>query len=225
MAGDKILQSSTLKQKLFYGYIIVLIGFIVLAVNTGSRSAFGIFLKPMLTDLGLTRGITSGAFSLSLLINAVLCVPIGWLLDKLGPRIIITFCGFFIGLGYLFMSQVNTTWQLYLFYGVIIGIGSTVYVPAVSTVARWFTTRRSIMTGIVGSGGSMGTLIAPLLANWLISIYDWRSAFAILGGVILVLVIVSAQFLRVTRPGRDRWHMVKTRLMNLNYNRRMKIFP
>lgn len=196
MTDNKTTQASAPNQKFFYGYVIVLIAFIVLAVNTGSRSAFGIFLKPMLTDLDLTRGITSGAFSLSLLVNALICIPIGGLLDKLGPRKILTFCGFFIGTGYLLMSQVNTVWQLYLFYGVVIGIGGTVYVPAVSTVARWFTTRRSIMTGVVGSGGSIGTLIAPILANWLISIYDWRASFAILGGAILVLVITSAQFLK-----------------------------
>jgi MFS family permease len=196
MANDKTSQSSAGKQKLFYGYIIVLISFMVFAMHAGSRGTFGIFLKPMLTDIGLTRGLISGAFSLSLLMNALLCIPTGRLADRFGPRIIITFCGFFMGLGYLLMSQVNTAWQMYLFYGIFIGIGGTVYVPVVSTVARWFSRRRSMMTGIVGSGGSIGTLISPLLADWLISTYDWRLSFAILGSVILVVVVVSAQFLK-----------------------------
>jgi len=196
MTDTEIWQSSEPKQKLFYGYIIVLIAFLVMAINAGSLAAFGIFLKPMVADLDLNRGLTSGAFSFSQLITGSLGILAGRFLDKLGLRSIITFCGLFTGLGYLLMSLATTTWQLYLFYGVLIGIGGTIYVPAMSTVVRWFKTRRNMMTGIVGAGGSIGQLIAPLLAAWLISTYDWHLSFAIMGCIILIVVVVSAQFLR-----------------------------
>jgi MFS family permease len=168
MTNDKTSQSPAVEPKLFYGYVIVLISFLALMLQVGSRNAFGVFLKPMLTDLELTRGSISGAFSLSSFITGSVGILMGRLLDKLGPRSIITICGLFMGIGYLLMPLVTTTWQLYLVYGVIIGIGSTVYVPAMSTVVRWFKTRRNIMTAIVGTGTSIGTLIAPLLADWLI---------------------------------------------------------
>jgi MFS family permease len=202
MTNTEISQSPEPQQKLFYGYIIVLIAFLVMTVNAGSRTTFGIFLKPVLADLELTRGLISGAFSISQLITGVLSIPAGRLMDKLGPRSIITICGLFMGIGHLLMSLVTTTWQLYLFYGLIIGIGGTVYVPLMSTVVRWFKTRRNIMTGIIGTGAAIGTLIGPLLADWLISTYDWRTSFAILGIIILIVVVVSAQFLR-TAPDRS----------------------
>jgi MFS family permease len=202
MPDTKISQSPAVKQKLFYGYIIVLIVSIVMALYSGSFSTFGIFLKPMLTDLDLTRGLTSGAFSLSWLITGSLSILSGKLLDKFGPRII-TICGLFMGIGYLLMALVTTIWQLYLFYGVIIGIGGTVYVPAMSMVVRWFKTRRNMMTGIVGASGAIGSLIAPLLANWLILTYDWHLSFAVFGIIILIVVVVSAQFLK-SNPNRSR---------------------
>jgi hypothetical protein len=53
--------------------------------------------------------------------------------DKFGPRIVITFSGLLLCLGYVLMSQVNAVWQIYLFYGLFISLGSCVWVPLVST--------------------------------------------------------------------------------------------
>jgi len=121
----------------------------------------------------------------------------GRLNDRLGPRMVLTFCGFFIGLGYLLMSQLSAVWQLYLFYGVIIGTGmGGTRVPLLSTVARWFVKRRTIMSGIIMTGIGIGRLVGPPVTNWLISAYDWRAAYIILGSVVLVIVVSAAQFLK-----------------------------
>ena len=82
MDHDITSQPTNNKQKFFYGYIIVLIAFIVLAINNGSRASFGVFLKPILTDLGSTRGLISGVFSVARLVNAFVTVPVGRLVDK-----------------------------------------------------------------------------------------------------------------------------------------------
>ncbi len=182
--------------RLFYGYIIVILSFLILAVHTGARVVFGIFLLPMLTELNLTRGMISGAFSVSLLVAGSASILIGRFTDVLGPRTTMTISGIFLGIGYLLMSQVNAVWQIYLFYGIIIGLGGNVYVPMSSTIARWFTMRRNLMTGIVLCGGSIGTLITPLLVNWLIYTYDWRISFIALGIIVMLFLIGSAQLLK-----------------------------
>jgi MFS family permease len=121
----------------------------------------------------------------------------GRLNDRLGPRVVLAGCGLLIGVGYVLMSQVSAAWQLYLYYGVIIGIGmSGTAVPLMSTVARWFVARRGIMTGIIMNGMGIGGLIAPLATYWLIRTYDWRLSFAILGGVVFIVIVFMAQFLR-----------------------------
>jgi len=168
-----------------------------MAATFGTYLAFGVFFKPVLTEFGWTRGLTSGAFSLSMVMQGLLGIVMGGLTDRLGPRTVLTLCGFFLGLGYLLVSQINAVWQLYLFYGVIIGIGmSGIVVPLLSTVARWFVRRRSMMAGIVMSGTGIGTLIGPPVANWLISAYAWRTSYMILGGAVLIIVVSAAQLLR-----------------------------
>jgi MFS family permease len=196
---DQIIRQSPsrAKPRLFYGYTVVAAAFFILVLMRGIVSTFGVFFKPMLTDLGWTRAVTSGAFSVFWIIQGLLAIAMGGVNDRLGPRMVITVCGFMLGLGFLLMSQTSALWQLYLFYGVIIGTGmSGAFVPLTSTVARWFVKRRSTMTGIVVAGIGVGGLIAPPLANWLISIYDWRVSYIILGGIALVAVILFAQLLR-----------------------------
>jgi len=183
--------------KFFYGYIIVLAGFFIQVVGWGLCSTFGVFFNPLLIEFGWTRAMISGAFSLSFLILGFISIIVGGLNDRLGPRMIMVVCGLFLGSGYLLMSQLSTIWQLYLFYGVIIGIGmSGMDVLSLSTIARWFVRRRGMMSGIVKAGAGIGMVIMPPIANWLISSYGWRTSYFIIGIIALALIILVAQFLR-----------------------------
>lgn len=146
----------------------------------------------------------SGASSLSMLVCGLLGIGMGRLTDRFGPRMIMVICGFFLGLGCFLMSQINTIWQLYLFYGVVIGIGvSALDVSLLSTVTRWFVKKRGMMSGIVKGGTGVGMLIMPIVANWLISGYGWSTSYIIIGIIALVFVISAAQFLR-RDPGQMR---------------------
>jgi len=197
MTGQDVQQSARDEPKFFYGYIIVVAAFCIMLVTYGTSVVFGVFFKPMSTELGWTRAMTSGAFTLSTVISGLIAIVVGRFTDKLGSRLIMTLCGFFIGLGYVLMSLTGTIWQLYLFFGVIRGIGvSGPWVSLASTIARWFTKRRSMMTGIVLAGTSTGLLLTPPVAGWLISVYDWRTSYVILGVLVFVVVTLAAQFLR-----------------------------
>jgi len=185
------------RPQFFYGYVVVLVAFFIMVLMYGTFYTFGVFFKPLSTEFGWTRTMTSGAYSLATFLSGLLAIVMGRLTDRFGSRIVMTFCGFFLGLGYLLMSQVSAIWQLYLFYGVAIGIGmSGAFVPMLSTVTRWFVKRRGMMTGFVVAGIGTGTIIIPPVANWLISSYGWRTSYIIIGIVALVFIILAAQFLR-----------------------------
>jgi MFS family permease len=204
MLNQKIQRFPETTRRFFYGYIVVVASFCIFAVMYGTRFAFGVFFKPMLTEFGWTRALTSGALSLSMVVQGLLAIVMGGLNDRLGPRVVLTFCGFLLGVGCLLMSQISTLWQLYLFYGVLIGVGmSGVLVPLLSTVARWFIKRRNVMTGIALTGIGLGSLIAPPLANRFISVYDWRVSYILLGCLVLAVGVLSAQLLKrdPTRAG------------------------
>ena len=183
--------------KFFYGYVVVVAGFVILVLMYGTLYSFGVFFKPVLTEFGWTRAMTSGAYSLCFLLSGAVAMVTGRLNDRFGPRMVMVGCGLLLGLGYLLMPQISAIWQLYLFYGVIIGMGMSGGVtPSLSTVARWFVKRRGLMTGITVAGIGAGTLITPPIANWLISTFSWRTSFTIIGITVLVLIVGLAQFLR-----------------------------
>jgi len=183
--------------RFFYGYVVVAVSLLLMLLIYSVRLSFGVFFKPMISEFDWTRTLTSGAFMLSMLVQGCVTIIIGRLNDRFGPRVVMTLCCFFLGLGFLLMSQISYSWQLYLFYGVIIGIGmGGVFVALMSTVARWFVKRRGMMTGIVMAGLNLAAFIVPPVANWLISIYDWRLAYIIIGSAVLVIGILAAQFLK-----------------------------
>ena len=191
------LSLKTRKPKFFYGYTVVGASFFIVGITYGAMYTFSVFFKPLLDDFGWTRAMTSGAFSLFMVFHGLLYIVTGRLNDRFGPRVVMTVCGFFLGLGYLLMSQISAIWHLYLFYGVIVSIGvSGAFVPLVSSVARWFVRRRGLMTGIVAAGVGVGTMVMPPVANWLIYSYGWRTSYIIVGGVVLVFILLAAQFLR-----------------------------
>jgi OFA family oxalate/formate antiporter-like MFS transporter len=185
------------KSGIYYGYIIVLASFLILMMTYGSQYSYGVFFTPLLKDFGWSRAVTSGAYSLNLIVFGIFSVITGRINDKFGPRLVVTICGVLIGLGYLLMATVNDVWQIYLFYGVIISIGvAGMWVPLLTTAARWFTRKKGLASGVIVAGIGVGTAIMPPVANKLIVTYAWRTSYLIIGSAAMILIVSLAQFLK-----------------------------
>ena len=190
-------QSSITGSDFFYGYVVVTAAVVIFGVAFGVHYAFGIFFKPILSEFGWSRALTSGAFSISWLFQGVSSIIMGRMNDRYGPRVVLILSGSLVAGGYLLTTRITAAWQLYMFYGVLVGFGTGgIYVPLISTIARWFVARRSAMTGIAVAGIGIGTFFIPLVANQLISIYDWRTAYSILGIAVLIVIVLASLFLK-----------------------------
>lgn len=197
MTNQEINRSPKKRTPFFYGYIIVGVIFIIQIMMFGSGATSGVFFKPMLNEFGWSRALLSGAFSFFRIVQGLSSIIMGGLNDRFGPRVVVSICGVLVGAGFLLMSVTHSVWQLYLFYIVVLGFGmGGVYAPQMSTVARWFNQRRSLMTGIVFAGGSLGGLILPPAVNWLITGIGWRGSYIVLGAVAVVIIVLGAQFLK-----------------------------
>ncbi|MBI4285159.1 MAG: MFS transporter [Chloroflexi bacterium] len=189
--------TNTGSPRFFYGYVIVAAAFIIHAMTMGTFQSYGVFFVPLLNDFGWSRALISGASSLSYFLMGLIGILSGSINDKTGPRVIFITTALFLGAGYMLTSQVNSVWQLYLFFGLMVGIGgSAADVVLLSTIARWFVKKRGLMSGLSKVGTGLGIMVMPLLARQFISIYDWRVAFVILGIISTVVIIAMAQFLR-----------------------------
>jgi MFS family permease len=191
------------EKKFFYGYVVAAAGFAIWLIGWGTYTpCFSVFFKPLLAEFGWSRAETSLAYSLSFLVQAGLAIMMGWLTDRLGPRIVMTVLGSFLGVSYLLMSQVSALWQFQINYALVGGVGiSTLTVPVMVTVSRWFIKKRALMIGLVQAGNGIGGFIFPPLAGWLILACGWRSAYAIFGIIALAGMMIAGFFLR--RDPRD----------------------
>ncbi len=136
----------------------------------------------------------SGAYSLCFFLSGALAMAAGWLNDRIGPRMVISCSGILIGSGYLLLSRINNSMELYICYGLLVGTGmSGGIAPVLSTITRWFKTNRGLMTGFAIAGVGTGTLIVPPIANGLISAYGWRFSFFLLGMILLFMIVGLAQ--------------------------------
>ena len=185
------------KHTYYYGYVIAAACFGIQAIGVGTYVTYGVFFNSLLSEFGWSRASISGASSTAFLLMGLFGIFVGRLNDKIGPRNVMAVTGFLFGLGHLLMSRLGAIWQLYLFYGIIIGIGlSSVDVIALSTTARWFDKKRGIMTGIVKIGTGAGQFIIPLMASMLITRYGWRTSYFIIGSGVLLSLVAIAQLLR-----------------------------
>lgn len=178
-------------------YIIVAACCAIQAIGVGAFVTYGVFFSSLVEELQWSRAVISGGSSLALFLSGLFAILVGKLNDRYGPRLLMSGCALLYGIGFMLMSQVMTIWQLYLYYGVIFGLGlSGVDVIALTTTARWFQHNRGVMTGIVKVGTGAGQFSVPALAGLLIVGVGWRQAYVIIGGSAMLLLLLVAQFLQ-----------------------------
>jgi MFS family permease len=177
----------------FLGWVIVIASFIVLTVAYGLQFSYGIFLPFIADDLGLSRATATAPLSLYILTYSLLTFATGPLTDKLGPRKVVLAGGFLLGLGYLLLSSVSSTWQIFASFSLVAGLGmSATFIPLNATVVRWFIKRRGLALAITGSGVNAAAVVGPMSAAVLIPLLGWRASLMVLGLVGGLIILGSA---------------------------------
>ena len=73
----------------YYGWVIVGVAFVTLAIGVTARTAFSLLLPPLIEEFRWDRGLAAGAFSFGFLVSAVLSPLVGRVMDARGPRVVI----------------------------------------------------------------------------------------------------------------------------------------
>jgi MFS family permease len=180
-----------------YGYVIVAACFLIMTIAFGAQNTFGVFFKPMASEFNWSRAATSGPFALYLVVSGLLSILSGRFSDRFGAWKIVAAGAVVSGIGYILMYDIHSLWQLYVYYGILVAAGtSAMYVPIVSMIARWFTKRRSLMSGIGISGIGFGIGILPPIFSALMQSFGWRVPLLLLGGSVIALIILLSLLLR-----------------------------
>ena len=157
----------------------VFVGFGSLLVYT-----FGIFLKPLAEQFSWSREAVSAAFGFAA-ISVAICSPLlGLLFDRLTPRRVILPCLTVFGCAFASLALLTPhLWHLYAVFAVLGCVGNgTAQMGYSRAVSSWFLRRRGMALAVVMSGGAIGAIVLPPVAQWLMNTIGWRSAALTLGG-------------------------------------------
>src|ERR1700704_6256782 len=140
----------------FYGWIIVVVTFVTMAIGVNARTSFSLLFPPIINEFGWERGVTAGAFSFGFLVSAAVSPLIGRMMDRAGPRTVMELGVALMAAGLLLAPLTTQPWHLYLTIGVLVGAGSiclgysgqSLYLP------HWFNRRRGLANRLHRDGHS-----------------------------------------------------------------------
>jgi MFS family permease len=160
---------------------------------------FPVFLKPIMHDFHAGRGAVSFGFTLHLMTTAVAAPVVGWLIDRYGSRKMILLGTSMFASILLLNNFLATSLSRFYFFNIALGfVGNGVGpLPYGKVVSLWFDKHRGLALGLMMIGIGSGAMIMPSVAQRLIAGFGWHTAYAILGGaVVLIAIPVVASLLR-----------------------------
>ena len=172
--------------------------FVTLGLNYGFWYSYSVFLVAFLREFGWSRSVVAGAFSILVVVHGVSGPPLGWLVERFGPRAVIASGCVVLGVALFIGAHISAVWQLYLVIGVLaaLGISAAGWVPSVVLIRTWFPTKIGTALGVASAGIGVGIFALVPLAQLMIDSVGWRWAMRGLG-VIVVAWIVPATLLLV----------------------------
>jgi MFS family permease len=190
----------------FYGWVIVFVGFISQCIQGLVVQGFSSYTDLLSTEFGWSKAVIAGPRSVTAVQNSVLGPVAGWLMDKIGPRLVVAVGLTTTGIGLILQGLTHSLWMYYL-ANIVMALGMSLGGMMVMSVAvnNWFRRRATLAQSLMLMGYSLaGVLLVPLLVVLQASI-GWRDA-AIWSGIVVIAVGLPCSTLLRTKPETYGFH-------------------
>lgn len=181
-----------------YKYVVLLASVLLFLAGMGAMFQLAVALKPMAEDFGWPRAVPSIAFSLQFLGSGIGGIVMGYWMDRAGAAWPVMLGAVMMGTGAMLVRSVGSEWELYLIYGVMLGLfgQATLYTPLMTNVMLWFADRRGMALGVVASGQSVAGVLWPPVFRYFNDSIGWRETFFWYGLFALLTMAPLALVLR-----------------------------
>lgn len=176
--------------RVHYAWVVVAVMFVVIVSSVGVRATPGVLIVPLRQAFGWNTGEISGAVSLNILLFGLVGPFAAGLIQVIGIRMTMLVSMSLLVLGAGLSALVTQIWQMYLTWGVLVGLGSGAGMVGLATAIanRWFVKRRGLVVGLLTAGNASGQLVfLPLLASLLLH-HSWTIVPLVVAGTILLLI-------------------------------------
>lgn len=159
--------------------------------------SFGVFLKPITSELGIGRGTFSAALTAHSTIGALACPVMGWMIDRWGVRRCMIPGTIFYALSIASFSLIQAdpfaiTFLLFAVSGFTSPFAGPI--PFSTVISQWFDHQRGLALGIGMAGVGLGVALMPQLAGLLIGHFGWRSAYIGMSIAVILLAFLPIVF-------------------------------
>lgn len=177
-------------------------GLVCMMAISSPQYVWTLFTKPMQAQFGTTLSALQVTFSILIVLQTFLSPAQGFLIDRFGPRLLISAGAALTGLSWVLASQVSSVWGIYLTYGLFGGIGTgIIYIGVVGLMVRWFPDRRGFAAGVVAAGYGMGAILTTFPVASSLAASGWQHTLLIYGLVFGAIGLIAAQGLKAPPAG------------------------
>jgi OFA family oxalate/formate antiporter-like MFS transporter len=184
-------------------WVQLLLGVVCMGVISSPQYVWALFTEPLTRALGATLPQVQIAFSLLIVVQTFLSPPQGWLVERFGPRLLLSAGAIVTGASWVLAAAASSLPALYATYGLLGGIGTgIIYIGVVGHMVRWFPDKRGLATGLVAAGYGFGAVLTTFPIAEAMRAASYRHALLRFGLVFGAVGLAAAQGLR--RPDAAR---------------------
>jgi MFS transporter, OFA family, oxalate/formate antiporter len=178
------------------------LGLVAMMAISSPQYVWTLFVKSFQTTTGADLPAIQITFSLLIVLQTFFSPAQGWLIDRFGPRALITTGAALSGLGWVLAAWIDSLWGLYATYGLFCGIGTgIVYIGIVGLMVRWFPEARGFATGVVAAGYGVGAVLTTFPISTMLPSFGYRPVLVTFGLILGLVGMAAALFLRMPASG------------------------
>jgi MFS transporter, OFA family, oxalate/formate antiporter len=180
----------------------LILGLICMMAISSPQYVWTLFTKPLMAKLGVSLAELQVTFSLLIVLQTFLSPLQGYLIDKFGPKLLLSVGAILTGLSWILASSADTLLSVYLTYGLLGGVGTgIIYVGIVGLMVAWFPDRRGMAAGVVAAGYGMGAVLTTFPVTTSIANLGYQPTLLHFGAIFGAIAFIAA--LGMKRPPKD----------------------
>ena len=175
----------------------LLLGLVCMIVISSPQYVWALFTQPLIAGLGTSLPELQITFSTLIVVQTFLSPWQGMLVDRFGPRLLLSIGALLTGSSWILAAQASTVTMLFLTYGLLGGLGTgIVYIGVIGHMVQWFPDKRGLATGFVAAGYGMGALLTTFPIAVVLRESTYHDALIRFGVIFGVVGLIAAQGLR-----------------------------